>query len=677
MEEKQLDQLESRRRRAQQSKKSTVKKWLDTFFVLLYFTLSLFLMEAVLRVATTGQLFSNGLAISFVFALSLALFFTIITRFLKGTFQYIAIIFLLFLAGSIFSSQLIYFRFFRAFYSIYSAGNAGQLTDFARDISDAIADNAIPLLLLFTPFLIMTGFGKWLFSYKKAGWRTQLSYLAFAFSVHIGGVLLVYSGDKADNSAYDLYFKSNDAVLATERLGLTTMMRLDVQRRITGWSPALETLAPVDSQPEPSPVDENKPDQPVEALSPAEQTMPIDFTSLIASEKNSTIKQMHQYFASIEPTTENEYTGKYKGYNLIFLTAEGFSPLGVREDVTPTLYKMIHEGHHFTNFYTPVWGVSTSDGEYVACTGLIPKSGVWSFYESGKNAMPFVMGNQLKTLGYKTVAYHDHTWTYYKRNVSHPNMGYDYKGVGHGLDVKKTWPESDLEMMEKTIPEYIGNEPFHAYYMTVSGHMQYSFTGNYIAYKNRKLVQQLPLSNQAKAYIATQIELDRALAYLLEQLDKAGIADRTLIALSADHYPYGLADETIDELAGHSVERNFELYKNDFILYTAEMEPVTIDKPASSLDIIPTLSNLLGLEYDSRLLIGRDIFSDSEPLVIFQNRSFITDKGRYNAVTREFIPNPGVQVDADYVKRMSGVVNSKMVYSAKILETDYYARVVK
>ena len=146
---------------------------------------------------------------------------------------------------------------------------------------------------------------------------------------------------------------------------------------------------------------------------------------------------------------------------------------------------MVHEGYHFTNFYNPIWEVSTSDGEYVACTGLIPKSGVWSFYESGSNKMPFVMGNQLKKLGYKTIAYHNHTYNYYKRHVSHPNMGYEYKGVGNGLKVKKVWPASDLEMLENTIPEYIDEQPFHAYYMTVSGHLRY-ITGNSMALKTER-----------------------------------------------------------------------------------------------------------------------------------------------------------------------------------------------
>jgi phosphoglycerol transferase MdoB-like AlkP superfamily enzyme len=256
-------------------------------------------------------------------------------------------------------------------------------------------------------------------------------------------------------------------------------------------------------------------------------------------------------------------------------------------------------------------------------------------------------------------------------------MGYTYKAVGNGLDMKETWPESDLEMMEKTIPEYISSQPFHTYYMTVSGHLQYTFYGNAMSGKNKSLVENLPYSETGRAYIACQIEFDRAMEYLLNQLEAAGIADKTLIAISADHYPYGLDDNSLDELAGHKVEENFELYKSTFILYTKGMQPTIVDKPCSSLDIIPTLSNLLGLSYDSRLLMGRDIFSDSTPLVIFSNRSFITDKGSYNSKTKEFIPKEGAEVDKDYVKKTSAIINNKFYYSAKILENDYYAKVLK
>jgi phosphoglycerol transferase MdoB-like AlkP superfamily enzyme len=302
---------------------------------------------------------------------------------------------------------------------------------------------------------------------------------------------------------------------------------------------------------------------------------------------------------------------------------------------------------------------------------------VWSFTESAKIKLPQVLGNQLKSLGYKTVAYHNHTYNYYNRDLSHPNMGYDYKGVGNGLIVKKVWPASDLEMMQVTIDEYIDNQPFHAYYMMVSGHMRYTFTGNSMAFKNKALVAGLDMSEEAKAYLACNIELDRALEYLLQSLRDRGIADKTLIALSSDHYPYGLDISTMNEFLGHSIETNFEMYKNNFILYVDGMTPVEVQRPASSLDIIPTISNMLGLSYDSRLFMGSDIFAPGEPLVIFNNRSFITDKGRYNSKSRTFEPSPGFIVDEDYIKRISSIINSKFYYSARILENDYFRNIIQ
>ena len=66
-----------------------------------------------------------------------------------------------------------------------------------------------------------------------------------------------------------------------------------------------------------------------------------------------------------------------------------------------------------------------------------------------------------------------------------------------------------------------------------------------------------------------------------------------------------------------------------------------MDKPCYSVDIIPTLSNLFGLEYDSRLLAGQDILSDAPGLVIFNDYSYLTELGRYNADTDTFTPNEG------------------------------------
>jgi lipoteichoic acid synthase len=661
-----------------------------TIYLLFYFIISLYFMEMIFRALTFQRFSWSSIVVSLLFTTAIGIFLYFLCSLVTGKIRFILSIILLFGFSLLFSSQLIYYDFFRTIYSFYSATNALQVFEFWEDIWMLTVKNAIWIILFILPVVLFLILGNKFISFKRIkGWNKVMIAGAFLMA-QLSSIGVVYMAGKEQNSAYDLYYKSSLPHLSTDRLGLLTTMRIQLQRQLTNWSPKIDLVnpyLPVNAEPKEKPNDMNdelnqwieaeKSMRPIEDKRIQYNTLPIDFDELIATETDETLLEMHRYFQHVPPTNKNEYTGKFKGYNLIFITAEAFSPYAVHKEVTPTLYKLVHEGYQFTNFYNPVWEVSTSDGEYVATTGLLPKSGVWSFSESSKIYLPFVMGNQLKQLGYKTVAYHNHTYTYYDRHLSHPNMGYDYKGVGNGLNITQTWPESDLEMMEVTIPEFIDKEPFHAYYMTVSGHMQYSFDGNMMAWRNKDAVSHLPYSEQAKAYIATQVELDKALEHLLNELEEAGVLDHTLIVLSADHYPYGLEKETIDELAGHPVEENFELYKSPLIIYATNIEPTIIEEPCSSLDIIPTLSNLLGLEYDSRLLMGVDIFSDAEPLVIFLNRSFITDKGRFNGITQQFIPNEGADVKKDYLDQMKGIVTSKFYYSAKILETDYYSKVLE
>ncbi|OZM56659.1 hypothetical protein CIB95_10565 [Lottiidibacillus patelloidae] len=656
-----------------------IKPLIKSHYLIIFFIISIFSLEIIFRALTNINIFTTGTFISFIFIIVISTLFFLICSIFTKKISYILAIILLVFTGLIYSTQFIYFKFFRTFYSIYSATNSTAVFEFWGDISTLLLQNLHWFLLFFLPATLIGFIGNKYIPFQRLPLKNVGIIAGSIIVFHLVGLATIHASGEDKNTAYDLYYKSNNPILSADRLGIFTTMRIDLQRLATGWSPKLEVANPYLPAMKPvqgEPVGEPNDLEPKEEKIIEYNTMEIDFASLIENEKNKSIREMHEYFSSVPPTTKNEYTGKFAGYNLVFLTAEGFSPYAVHEEVTPTLYKLVHEGYHFPNFYNPIWGVSTTDGEYVATTGLIPKAGTWSFRESHRNYLPFVMGNQLNKLGYKSMAYHNHSYDYYRRDLSHPNMGYDYKGIGNGLKVRRVWPASDLEMMEVSVDEYIHEEPFHAYYMTMSGHMQYNFFGNNMAAKNKEHVDHLPLSTQAKAYIATHVELDRAMEFLLNSLEEAGVADNTLIVMSADHYPYGLEFETINEFLGHKVEKNFELFRSPLIIFAKGMQPMTIDKPVSSLDIIPTISNLLGLEYDSRLLMGRDILSDSDPLVIFKNRSWITDKGRYNGDTGKFTPNEGIDVNEDYVEWMNAIVESKFFYSQRILETDYYRKVL-
>ncbi len=653
--------------------------------LLIFLTLSLYWMELLLRLASPQPFFKNLLLLlllSLLFAIALLLITSLVPeKMRKGT-----LIFLLGLVTFYYSSQLIYTKIFRTFYTTYSALHGTAALGFTGAIFEAIFKNIFHAFALFLPFIGFIVFRKFI-TVWKINWRRRLFFVVLLLFVFLNVILVSFIGSigkGGESSSFAMLFKRGPIDQSVYQVGLMLTSINDIKGYMSNTSDLIpEGLAPVSEGGEiPSLYKEkntrppgSEPTEVVDgqvvpvSVNKGPNILSIDFKKLFEEESNEVMGWMHEYFGKKAPTRKNDHTGRFAGHNLILITAEGLSHLVIDPELTPTLYKMANEGYVFPEFYTPIWEVSTSDGEYVATTGLIPKAGVWSLSQSASNYLPFTMGNALRREGYLTLAYHNHTYSYYDRDKSHPNLGYEYKGMGNGLDIPKRWPQSDLDMMEATVDEYIDKEPFHAYYMTVSGHLEYNFMGNAMAKKNRHLVEHLEYRDEVKAYLACNIELDRAMEYLLQRLNEKGIAEKTLIVISADHYPYGLTDEGLNELAGHPVERNFELYRNALIMYEQGMEREVITRPTSSLDIIPTIHNLMGLNYDSRLLMGIDIFSDTNPFVVFHNRSYITGTYRYNARTGEYI---GATLTEAQQKDMSERVRRMFMYSGLILEKDYY-----
>jgi lipoteichoic acid synthase len=633
-----------------------------------------------------------------VFAVPVGAFITLITGFFgkraNKVIMWVSTVFVYLL----FCVQLIYYHVFKVFFSFQSLGLAGDaITNFWREILRAIGANALWLILMALPLPVLAYLIKHFFDCSKRRLPLQGILLAGVLTTHLLALLIVSFYGKGDNTPYDLYHNTKVPELCGKQIGIVTLTRFDIAGLIKGDNELVlaDTGAiswDVVDKPSPAPTDAAKPtkgpapvnNEPDATATPSPPPTPtpvdtspnimdIDFEALARNEKDETIRTLHTYFAQVPPTNRNKYTGMFEGYNLIMITAEGFSPYAVHKEVTPTLYRLTHEGFIFTNFYTALWQTSTSDGEYVAMTGLIPV-GTRSMYHAKNNLMPFALGNQFNRLGVESKAYHNHTYTYYQRNETYPNLGYIYKAKGNGLVLESdVWPGSDLEMINHTVDEYTDEDCFHVYYLTVSGHMNYTFSGNSMSYKNRDVVRDLPYSSDCRAYIACQVELDRALEKLIKMLEEAGVADRTVIAMSADHYPYGWEKKNLDELAGHVVDPDFEVYRNHFVLWCPSMkENIIVDKPCSSLDILPTLSNLFGLDYDSRLLMGRDILSDAEPLVILNNRSFITDKVMYNSDNGEVIKLTDEELPGDYVKNINKIIKNKFTVSQSIVSKDYY-----
>ena len=454
---------------------------------------------------------------------------------------------------------------------------------------------------------------------------------------------------------------------------------------------------------------EPDPQEPVIDTSP--NVMDVDLAAIAASTSDERVAWLAEYFQNVTPTKKNEYTGMFEGYNVVFFTLEGFSGYAIDPELTPTLYKLANEGFVFHNFYTPLHFTSTSGGECQNLLGLYPKNGNPATLphtgELGTN-LYFSLAQQLGREGYLVQGYHANS-NMYKRDLSHPNLGYDWHQFGvsdqeaaqqrargaltnfDGLELndsgKLLWPQRDSHAITASVDNYIhSDQPFHVYYLTISGHMPYS--NNRIVSPYREIVRQLPYSETTQNYIATAMEVDKALETLLDELEAAGKLDNTVIVAAPDHIPYFDVD-TLEELAGETFGSsedleylresniNFDVYKSSLIIWSASMEePVQVDKVVGQVDILPTLSNLLGLEYDSRMMAGKDALSDSEGLVVFSSRCWMSDRGFYNSFTKTFTPAEGVSMTQEeqdsYVSSMRTLVGYQLSSTEMIVENDFY-----
>ena len=590
----------------------------------------------------------------------------------------------------LFCVQIVYFHSFQSFLSISLLGMGDDVfTNFFKAIMLAIWESMIPILLIFLPLAGLYLLHKRMTEKRAFEWeKTLIAAIALVFSYLLVVMCLPMLGT-GEHSAYANYHNNWVLDLSMEKLGVMTTTGIDVKYFATG--DLLEEVGGEEELDVPVnvtlPKEENPNDGPEETTSATEPApediyniIPgLDFAALAEAETKAKTKKIYDYLASLEPTKKNQYTGMFEGYNLILITAESFSTMGIHPELTPTLYKLANSGFNFTNYWA-TYPSNTTNGEYTNLTGLFPDiskpKSDGSFVYSIKNTMNMNIANWFNAQGLTSRAYHDHTATYYKRNQTHPNIGYEFKGrkdIG-GLS---GWPESDLIMMQNTVEDYIHEDRFHTYYMTVSGHHNYRFGGyNSIADKNQDLVEDLDMGSAAKAYIATHIELDLALDYLIDALEKAGKLDKTVICLTTDHYPYGLTDSQYKGMLGHSIQYGgMERHQSDLIIWNSAMETVEINKPCSQQDVLPTLLNLFGFTYDSRLYSGMDILSDSYGLAMTANQSFITDKIIYNSrYEKVYYLDENWQMPEGYLDSYIQIVKNRFSIASNILNQNFFAK---
>ena len=683
------------------------------FFYWLIFFIAIVYWEIYLAILSRGSLSSiNGWFLFFAVPQSLLL--AALCGWWKDRFDRILATVVMLAPFAFYVAQFIYFRVFGSMISMSMIGVGGDaLENFGWAMMVTVKESILLLILFALPLLLMIA---WIFLKKPAAPRYRLWLRPVALVCVIPLWFLAAAalrlGGTAEPSAYSAYHSAlTDTDTASSKIGVLTTSILELRStsatekydsEIADTFSSVKADSELDislgaAEPEPKPDPESieaETGEQVEVLA-AEPAGPgqnileeIDFDYLASVADDETVRTLCEYYAGVSATSKNDYTGLLEDYNLICICAESFCSYAISEQLTPTLYKLANEGIVLTNYYNS-YKNTTTNGEFSFMTGLWPDvsrkadKGVTdgSFGQSAKHYMPYGLGNMFEDLGVNSYAFHNYYGEYYGRAKTHKNLGFKCKFMGE-MKFSNKWPSSDLEMMKQSVDDFIDEDRFNVYYMTFSGHGPYDKDKNAITKHNLSKVPKTldgrELNYGARCYLANNLELEYALQYLVDRLDKADKLDNTLIVLTGDHYPYYLTDKAAKSLLGYLPDTDFERYRSTCIMwFNGLAEPITVDTPCCNVDILPTILNLMNIEYDSRLISGTDIFSDSLHAAMLYNKNFITDKVKYNASTgeAEWLIDTTDLAEEDmqaYVDNIYSILKGRYAAALSINNLDFY-----
>lgn len=326
-------------------------------------------------------------------------------------------------------------------------------------------------------------------------------------------------------------------------------------------------------------------------------------------EESESVASIHRYFAGRSPSGRNAQTGLFRDCNLIQISADVSGPPDITGEQAPTLHRMTREGLLLTDYHAPGWNIFPFDREFAQLTGIVPSGGSASLETAANNFMPLTMVQQLIPQGYRVWGLHC--------CEEEACIGSRYlEALGYECTVSSLPPRDAFDRWIGTFTEHTPFSVF-SFFDSACGLSQ----------------------------------LDETLTLLLSRLDSTGNLKNTVIVLSL----------------------TFEDGTGLCILWKPGLHPETVEAPSGALDLLPTLSNLFGLEFDSRLYMGRDVFSDAAPLVILPDGSWITERTMYDALSGKTINRTEELLEDGYIHEISREVRRRTEISARVLQEDYWA----
>ncbi len=382
-----------------------------------------------------------------------------------------------------------------------------------------------------------------------------------------------------------------------------------------------------------------------------------------------------EYFESQAETQSNEMTGVLEGQNAIAILLESIDTWMITEEFMPNLWALQQNSLDFVHHYTPLFlSAGTFNTEFAFNIGFyLPATGT-SARTYATNVYPQSLPNLFRNHGYAANSYHTLDGRFYNREVVHPQWGYEAFNDHDILELTgdQTRDTTLMEGYEKMVGH---DSLFFDYIITYSGHGPYTEARSAISGPHLKKANVLAKEsgiktdnadtwNQFVRAIAHAQETDAFIGQLVEKMTEDGTIHNTTLILFGDHYSKYLTDTGfVMELKGVSDMNT--ICNTPFFIYSEKLESQTVEKYTSSVDMLPTVANLFGLEYDARYLVGHDAFSEEGGFVCFSDYSWIDS---------EMYWTPDYQgEETEKIKERNREVKALLSTSWNTVKTNYFA----
>ncbi len=431
--------------------------------------------------------------------------------------------------------------------------------------------------------------------------------------------------------------------------------------------------------------------------------------------KDKAYKEINEYYKdNSNEQSKNKYTNIFKGKNVIAVHSESMQNVLLNlkingKSITPNLNKLSKEGLYFDNFYSQVSFGTSSDTEFTMATSLLPvSSGTVFINHSDKEYVSFY--KLLKEKGYYTFSMHANTGDFWNRNIMHQKLGYEkfYDKSSYKIDEEVGFGLSDESFIKQSV-EYIKDinqkhKKFYGTLITLSNHTPFDYNelfGDFdVSYTEDGKTYQYMKDTKLGNYFISAHYADKQLGLLVEELDKAGILDDTIIMIYGDHdarISTSLWDRfyNYDYKTNSTLSQDNEDYKQLDYYWQEQNRRVpliiwsndenfqnnyskTISTAMGMYDVAPTLGNMLGVY--NKYALGTDIIGKKDNLVAFPNGNYVTNYVYYNDNKEEYKLLKNKPLSEDYIKenkdktqKMISISNDIVVYNyfGNMMATDY------